>query len=189
MRKLSVFLVTAAAALSAASVAFAGGGPSVSLANSPCTLTAGGPPCLFNGNINTTDLGKVDAAYNNQAGVTPIDLASTFLGEQDNFSQANQLSGTVNEPNELISFYTVKAGDQFDLFEITPSHSFTWSTADLCVGKNCNQPTISHVDWFGTTSVPLSAAPEPATWAMMILGLGMVGFAARRRAQGTFAAG
>jgi hypothetical protein len=30
----------------------------------------------------------------------------------------------------------------------------------------------------------LSAVPEPATWTMTILGLGMVGFAARRRREG-----
>ncbi|MFZ4382319.1 MAG: PEPxxWA-CTERM sorting domain-containing protein, partial [Sandarakinorhabdus sp.] len=29
--------------------------------------------------------------------------------------------------------------------------------------------------------VSLTAVPEPATWAMLIVGFGMVGFAARRR--------
>lgn len=31
------------------------------------------------------------------------------------------------------------------------------------------------------TSVTIAAVPEPATWAMMLLGFGMVGFALRRR--------
>lgn len=32
------------------------------------------------------------------------------------------------------------------------------------------------------SAAPLSAVPEPATWAMMLLGFGMVGFGLRRRA-------
>jgi hypothetical protein len=35
----------------------------------------------------------------------------------------------------------------------------------------------------------ISGAPEPATWAMLILGLGLIGFAARRRSAGFAAAG
>lgn len=39
---------------------------------------------------------------------------------------------------------------------------------------------------FGTTSVTVAdAVPEPATWAMLILGVGMIGFAARRRNEAT----
>jgi hypothetical protein len=34
---------------------------------------------------------------------------------------------------------------------------------------------------FGGPSSTLDAAPEPATWAMLILGVGMIGIAARRR--------
>jgi len=33
------------------------------------------------------------------------------------------------------------------------------------------------------TNVSLAAVPEPATWAMLIIGFGMVGYASRRRAQ------
>jgi hypothetical protein len=33
-------------------------------------------------------------------------------------------------------------------------------------------------------SADRSATPEPATWAMLILGAAMVGLAARRRSQG-----
>ena len=40
---------------------------------------------------------------------------------------------------------------------------------------------------FGT-DIPGPAVPEPATWAMLITGFGLVGFAARRRRLGRFAA-
>ncbi|EQA98614.1 hypothetical protein L288_20395 [Sphingobium quisquiliarum P25] len=34
---------------------------------------------------------------------------------------------------------------------------------------------------YNYTAAPLPAVPEPATWAMMLLGFGMIGFAARQR--------
>ena len=36
---------------------------------------------------------------------------------------------------------------------------------------------------FGTFTLTQAAVPEPATWAMMMLGFGMIGFAARNRRQ------
>jgi hypothetical protein len=41
---------------------------------------------------------------------------------------------------------------------------------------------------YGEGGIALGAVPEPATWALLILGLGMIGFAARRRAAGQAAA-
>jgi hypothetical protein len=35
---------------------------------------------------------------------------------------------------------------------------------------------------FTPTSFAIAPVPEPETWAMMLLGLGVVGYAARRRA-------
>ncbi len=46
----------------------------------------------------------------------------------------------------------------------------------FAVGTPGNLPPISFLD-----NVTLEAVPEPATWAMMIAGFGMTGFAARRR--------
>ena len=39
-------------------------------------------------------------------------------------------------------------------------------------------PVYIHQDWIEST---LAAIPEPQTWAMMIVGFGAVGFAARRQ--------
>jgi hypothetical protein len=46
----------------------------------------------------------------------------------------------------------------------------------LAVGTPAGQPPISFLD-----GVSLVAVPEPATWAMMIIGLGAMGIAARRQ--------
>ena len=39
--------------------------------------------------------------------------------------------------------------------------------------------------WNGNIHYSLSAVPEPETYAMMLAGLGLLGFAARRRKQKT----
>jgi hypothetical protein len=55
-------------------------------------------------------------------------------------------------------------------------------------GLSSTDGILFHAKWNNATDggesfflVPASAVPEPATWAMMILGFGMVGFAMRRR--------
>jgi len=51
-------------------------------------------------------------------------------------------------------------------------------------GANVTLDTVSS----GTISFAAAPAPEAATWAMMVLGFGAVGYAARRRARVAFAA-
>ena len=64
---------------------------------------------------------------------------------------------------------------------------FTMDGVSFATGSNAGTLTVS-----GTpVSVPTGAVPEPATWAMMILGMGAVGYILRRRraaVQGYYAA-
>ncbi|MCG2840022.1 PEPxxWA-CTERM sorting domain-containing protein [Sandaracinobacter sp. RS1-74] len=53
----------------------------------------------------------------------------------------------------------------------------------LAVGTPGGAPPISFLD--GVSLQATGGVPEPATWAMMLLGFGAVGFAARRRAAAT----
>jgi hypothetical protein len=74
----------------------------------------------------------------------------------------------------------------------------TWSVIGISVGQGSSAGAGYHafVDnvTFSTKSgsttynfeTPASAVPEPATWAMMILGLGMTGYAMRRRGKVRF---
>ena len=154
-----------------------------SLVSPPCTLTVG-TSCLFNGNLNlqltgNNSLGDADAAYNSQV-PTPsplLDLAgmANKVDVTTGFG-SDQTSGSVTSPF-LVSFYAVKAGDFFNLYEIAPSTTFNWSTSGISVG-NGQTPGISHLLYFGGG---LSAVPEPASWAMMIIGAGCIGAALRRR--------
>jgi hypothetical protein len=154
-----------------------------SLVSPPCTLSVGSS-CLFNGNLilqqtGNNSLGDADAAYNSQV-PTPSPLLN-LAGEPNMVDVttgfgSNQTSGMVTAPF-AVSFYAVKAGDFFDLFEIAPSTTFDWSTSGISVG-NGQTPAISHLLYFGGLS---SAVPEPASWAMMIIGAGCIGGALRRR--------
>ena len=46
------------------------------------------------------------------------------------------------------------------------------------MGNNIDPPALSHIIFFGDIA---GGVPEPATWAMLLLGLGMVGSSMRRR--------
>jgi hypothetical protein len=175
-----------------AALGLAAGAPALAATSlvAPCTLVAGGS-CLFKGNINgqltgNNSIGAADDAYNSQT-PTPSPLLNlagmSFITDQTTGFSANQTSGTITAPF-LVSFYAVKAGDFFDLFEITPSTTFNWSTSGIHVGHSPNAPGISHIEFFGS-----SAVPEPATWAMMLIGFGGLGAVLRRRREMTFAAG
>lgn len=87
-------------------------------------------------------------------------------------------SWSVND-GTLIQYLTVKAGPEFLVFELPGAGSATgnFSTLGIEVGRNGNQPELSHLS-FWTAGV---AIPEPATWAMLITGFGLVGGAMRRR--------
>lgn len=57
------------------------------------------------------------------------------------------------------------------------------------VGDGVTGFTVSSTDAFAAgdffSASVVSSVPEPATWAMLIFGLGMIGFAARRRTMGS----
>jgi hypothetical protein len=158
------------------------------LVNSTCTLSVG-TSCLFNGNITTqltgnNSLGAADTAYNSQS-PTPsplLDLAGMANILDAPGINTNATSGVYTSSFE-VTYYAVKAGDFFDLFEVAPTKTIDWSTSGISVGKG-QTPDISHLLVFG----PAGGVPEPATWAMMIGGLAMVGSVMRRRRQTAVAA-
>lgn len=159
-----------------------GGGNTIAVLNGPCVLTVGSY-CDFSGNINLNNkLADIDTAYNAQlpAGGTPLDLSSLNQAEQDT-GFSNPDSGTVTS-TFLVTYYAVKAGDEFRLFEIAPSYTFNWTTAGMTNGGG-QQPAVSHVIWIDPpTGFNLPPGiPEPATWGLMILGFGGAGAMLRQR--------
>lgn len=172
---------TFAAAASAIALAFAASAahatPSVALVG-PCTISVS--YCLFDGNVaDDASSPLIDAAYNAQI-PTPSPLLD--LTDLPNFQKVETglpAHGGAYFADFLVSYFAVKAGDQFTLYKLsTPSTSFDWSTAGL-VNKKGIEQDVSHIAFWGGPGG--GGVPEPSTWAMMILGMGAVGTVMRRR--------
>jgi hypothetical protein len=188
MRK-AILGFAAVVAIGAAGVAGAAQASTVVSAN--CLNVTDTHGCLFSGNINSSPHdgggnGYKDAedAYNLFNNTHPLanpDITLTLLGDTDDagfgaigtFTGAGTTSGTWSLPGLNVGFVAVKAGPQFVLYELgSAASSGSWNTFDLLVG-NGNHPAISHLEFFGPDVVinPTGGgAPEPATWAMLLLG-------------------
>ena len=78
----------------------------------------------------------------------------------------------------LISFITVKAGNQFKLYQFTPAvNSGDWDTVGL-QNKGGQQPNLSHMSLW-TVPGQQSETPEPST--MLFLGAGLAGLGVARK--------
>lgn len=94
----------------------------------------------------------------------------------DGYGFANDLLSTgfftLSDPAELSNLFTALGDD-----------SVTYAVSDQSPGDNnldFTQGVAGSLTNVGTSPVVTSAVPEPATWAMMMLGLGIVGYGLRR---------
>ncbi|WP_245824820.1 PEPxxWA-CTERM sorting domain-containing protein [Sphingomonas azotifigens] len=165
-----------------------------------CTSVTSSSGCLFLGNItgnaNPLNINGYKFAqnyynvYNNVVPSARPNITLNYLFDTDTTSGlitgGKGSSGTWSTPGYVIDYMAVKAGNYFSLYKIADLSSGTWSSADIPHGKNAKD--LSHIVFFGSAAV--AGVPEPATWGMMIAGVGMAGGALRRRRnrQVTFAA-
>lgn len=176
--------VVLAALAASAGLAFAVPASAVTIVPAQCVSVTDAAGCFYNGNLgNQTDADAAESQYNAlrdpdiELGnlITKSD-ASNF-GDFGTITGGGGTSGTWSLPGYLISFLGVKAGNDFILYQLaSPSSSGSWSTAGL-VNRNGGQLGLSHLSFFGSET----AVPEPAQWALMIGGFGLVGAAMRRR--------
>ena len=144
--------------------------------------------CMFSGNIDTSTSGNssyllAQGAYNT---AFDPDIMLTPLAEFDGSGTSSGIALTLNAalnggtftlaPGIDLLYYAVKSGNNFFIYQFTGTTSFT--TDGLQMGNNAEPPALSHIIFFGDIA---GGVPEPATWAMLLLGLGMVGSSMRRR--------
>lgn len=135
----------------------------------------------FTGDINGD---PSETAYLN----TQFGGSFTYLGKSDDtgngpFTSNPQVStgGTLTFDSALSSTFVIglKAADNFSYYlfnPVGPVTSLTFnSTAGVATNAQGIPQALSHANLYVT------AVPEPETYALMIAGLGVLGFVARRR--------
>lgn len=140
---------------------------------------------VVNGNPGTAGssplIARINATPTNSRGITEIStLFPSINGQEFNIvynSTANTLSFTytpgTNDP--VIHYLGISQANMYVLlYDVS---SITSGTIDL-TSYFPNNPGFSHIDIFDTGA---PGVPEPATWAMMLLGFGGIGMTMRRK--------
>ena len=143
--------------------------------------------CLFVGNIAPKTVEETQAVYRKFASDNDIanpKITLNYLFKSDDGADfpgaltGSSTSGGWSTQGYRIDFLAVKAANNFVLYKLaSPASSGLWSTIDI--PNKGNLKDLSHLAFFG--SLDASGAPEPASWAMMIIGIGFVGYNVRRR--------
>ena len=156
---------------------------------SACTSVSASAGCLFNGNINSNaNPGNANSYKNAEAAYNAIRTPTITLNyitdtDDSNFSSfgsftgAGSASGNWSLAGWNVEYVAVKASSAFVLYKINPASAGSWTTANI--PYNNNPHALSHLVFFGSRAV--NPVPEPASWAMMLGGFGLLGAAARRR--------
>lgn len=171
-------LIGAAAMLGA----FASPAHAVELLDTDCDLTTG---CLFSGNATDTaaSILDIETAYNTDHVEPPLPATISLQGLfKTADGDVTGTSGTFTLPGGgLFDFYAVKAGNFFMLYRVNPTNTVNWTTTGIPHPQDPDgikkRLDVSHITAYSSTA----AVPEPATWAMMLLGFGAIGFGMRRR--------
>ena len=124
----------------------------------------------------------------NQRGVLPNDFFRTRFNFTPNTAGTFKSNSTTFGPTTYGTFGNVPAF-RVDIFNIPPSFAMTDFTF-IFEAFTPGSLTFSFEDFgndnvgviIDNVSLDISAIPEPASWAMMIAGFGLVGLGLRRRA-------
>lgn len=156
--------------LTSAAIIAAGGDPNDIVR----TLVNVGFQCGGTFTTTCTDGPPYDFTFDSAGFIGPVNLnlqpgsVSSFRFGTFSPTGGNAPAGTYSFYNAIVGFGFINAADQ----------SFYAPFANTCSGQN---PDCA----FTRSVFDASAVPEPASWAMMLAGFGLVGFAMRGRAKTT----
>ena len=123
-------------------------------------------------------LGGASATINFAAGTTAFQFDWGSIDSYNTLTVVSSTGSYVFVPGTL-SFPNAANGDQHAIG--TNGRVTVWGNAP---GETFSSITLtSSSNSFEIDNLATAAVPEPATWAMLITGFGLVGFAARRREQ------
>ncbi|MES3012594.1 MAG: PEP-CTERM sorting domain-containing protein [Pseudomonadota bacterium] len=188
--KLSRTLLSTAAAVALSALSFSASAAltstspacNVSILN-PSYTACGGSFAGNNSNQTTDVLAYISSTWG---------LTTTSLGQSDTAGTfgpftSNEMGATgtltFDTPQDGAFVLSLKAGDQFSLYYYNGVGAAITSISYTTLGVNTNVQGIgnglSHATLYGSSVTP--PVPEPETYALMLAGLGVVGFMANRR--------
>ncbi|WP_188945424.1 collagen-binding domain-containing protein, partial [Polymorphobacter multimanifer] len=163
----------------------------------PNTITQGGQGAIFNVadssngyalfTINAADVGN-QIAFNLVGPVQPIVINVLGTGTID--WNANAVTGTIN-PRDLnpwiiwnfVEATAINFNRQFhgSVLAVNAALNITQVLEGSVIGKSATQSAEIHLGTYAGGNILMEPIPEPASWAMMIAGFGLVGATMRRR--------
>lgn len=188
-------LFAAAAPASGAVVLYCSSGPGIDLVKNGCVsgksdAYQGGGDNIYKNAGGGDPLAAVQAAITSATGVAPVGLS--LYGKSDDNAALFALTGmsgksgtwNVLDDSILIKYITVKAANSFALYELSGqgANSGVFTTLGI-LNNGGKRPNVSHISFWQAGAT--SAVPEPATWALMMIGFAGIGFGMRRRNRDT----
>lgn len=210
MRNLQLALLAVSLAAPVSATTLVDGGFEAKGANTPVTaycyptVSAGGPACaaspwvgggvIVSGNPSWGYVGAAEGSYYGFIQVTNT-IAQSFVATDNGSATVNWLDtnragyGGLQSydvwidhglSSQLIGSYTTAVGGWVSRtsssFSLVNGQSYTLRFAGLATSDS-----TAFIDNVSLNVTPSAAVPEPASWAMLIGGFGLVGAAARRR--------
>ncbi len=161
-------------------------------ANAAIEIVGGKLYVAETGNVTATflgsDAGYTDVIYFNNAGFNTLMFngKTTAIGTVFNlgsFARGTELSFRMHVTNTGNSFYTGPASNNFD--NVIHAHASLDNNSSAVLGfedlQGGGDRDYNDIQMRVTNVSNVPAVPEPETWGMMLGGLGLLGFMARRK--------
>lgn len=122
--------------------------------------------------------GAGTAGFGVSLGLTNVLFDSVVILRPDGTGTVNRLNGSTTAITSTISGNTISA-----LVPISalPSRGFTINHYGFNLWPRLNGGPVTNIADFAPDNATVRAVPEPATWALLLAGFGIVGGAMRRR--------